>query len=100
MSHTTVKAIYPNEKHENVSELSNAWGSAPYVWDNMVRKYLPNHEGWFYGKLDDLWPLWSDKKIPLHHRAVLMMTYDRAYIAKKDYTRAANDIRRFLVDFP
>ena len=29
-----------------------------------------------------------------------MMTYDKAYVVKADYERAAKDIRSFLKDFP
>jgi len=96
MSYTTIKAIWPGEKHEDLQELRNGWGSGPVIWDAMCQKYLGARDG-VIGKL---WPLWKDQAIPEAHRAVLMMTYDRAYVTKKDYARAAADIRQFLQDFP
>lgn len=51
-------------------------------------------------KLDSLWPLWKRDDLPAHHRAVLMMTFDTAYVERLHYARAAKDIRHFLSDFP
>jgi len=102
MSYTTVLAIYPGEKVEKIEELRNAFGSAPYVWNVLCQRYYDTEDGgWIIGNtLNTLWPRWKDISIPEHQRAVLMMTYDRAYVAKKDYARATKDIRQFLMDFP
>ena len=102
MSYTTVKAIWPGEKHEDLEELRNSHGSAPPIWNAMCKKYYGtnDHTYMFDGTLDKLWPRWKDLSIPEHQRAVLMMTYDRAYVAKKDYARAAADIKKFFQDFP
>lgn len=102
MSQTTIKAIYPGEKHLDIQELSNSWGSAPVVWDAVANRYLGKNYSdlMAYGDMKELWPLWKDPTIPIEIRAVLMMTYDRLYVAKKDYARAARDIRYFLRAFP
>ncbi|MDC5046801.1 hypothetical protein OHW25_12790 [Acinetobacter baumannii] len=98
MSYTTVLAVYPNEKFEELFELRNAWGTAPVVWDAMAQTYLRKSNFMVCG--NELWPLWKDKTIPEVHRAVHLITFDRAYIEKKDFQRAAADIRTFLKDFP
>lgn len=106
MSRTTVKGIYPGEKTTNVMELRNSHGSAPPVWEAMAERYLnvtksydhPN-PGWMQLN-DTLWDLWKRHNIPVEHRMVFMLTFDRAYVAKKDYARMAEAIRKFLVDFP
>lgn len=101
MSYSTVLAIYPNEKVEDVEELRNSHGSAPIVWDAMCQRYegaAPFRCMWD-GSLDRLWPRWKDASLPEHHRAVLMMTYDHAWVAKANYARAAADIRAWLKDF-
>ena len=102
MSYTTVLAIYPNEKIEELFELRNSWGSAPVVWDSMAQKYLEVSSFMMATFKDEgkaLWALCSNKSIPAHHRTVHTMTMDRAYIEKKDFARAATDIRKFLNDF-
>ncbi|HHP4838299.1 TPA: hypothetical protein ACSBZ9_002357 [Acinetobacter baumannii] len=99
MSETTVLAIYPNEKVEELFELKNAWGSAPVIWTAMAQKYL-NASFTYHIHGNELWDLWKDKAIPLAHRAVHVMTFDRAYIVKQDFQRAVQDIRTFLNDFP
>ena len=50
--------------------------------------------------IDKLWPLANREDIPLHHRAVLAMTYDWMYVLKEHYSRAAEYIRLYLADFP
>lgn len=97
MSYTTIKAIYLNDRVEDLEELKNSHGAAPVVWDAMSQQYL--NKAYFLAD-DKLWPLWKAAYIPVHQRAVFMMTFDCAYVAKKDYKRAAVDIRKFLQDFP
>ena len=101
VSYSTIKALWPGEKQEDLETLRNSWGSAPVVWDALCQKYLgAAPHGFLNADLDRLWRLWEDATIPLYYRSVLMMTFDRAYVTKKDYTRAAQDIRSFLADFP
>lgn len=99
MSYTTIKAIWPGEKHEDLQELKNSHGSAPVIWAALCEKYYGTKNYMMPGILDRLWPRWKNLSIPEHHRSVLMMTYDRAYVVKKDYARAAKDIRNFLTEF-
>lgn len=99
MSYTTVKALWPNEKQEDFEELRNSHGSAPVIWDAMMKKYIGG-EHWLTGNIDKLWKLWERCDIPIYLRAVLMMTFDRAYVIKKDYEEAAKHIRLFLNDYP
>jgi len=103
MSSTTIKAIYPGERVEDIEELRNSWGSAPHVWDAMFKRYVPQkheYDSWMTDRDGRLWKLWDREDIPRHQRAVLGLTFDRAYVLKKDYAQAAADIRQFLQDFP
>lgn len=100
MSRTTIIHVYPNEKIECGEELHNSWGSAPYVWDFLIKRYIDSAGNMMYEKYTKiLWGMWKDKNVPLHQRAVLMMTFDRAYVLKKDYDRASKDIHLFLSDY-
>lgn len=101
MSCTTIKAIWPGEKHENFRELSNGWGSAPVIWDALSQRYLGKQPyGYSGGDMQPLWDLWKDASVPESYRAVHLLTLDRMYVLRKDYARMAKDIRAFLAEFP
>lgn len=100
MSYTTVKAIWPEEKSSDIVDLKNSHGFGPAIWTNICGRYLNNDMAWIGLQVNDLWPLWKKKSIPIHQRTVLAMTYDMAYVKKVDFIRAAKDIRLFLKDFP
>ncbi|MEI7296662.1 hypothetical protein WCQ02_31350 [Paraburkholderia tropica] len=104
MSYTNVYAVWPGERHEEIAELGNGNLSAPFVWSEMFCRYcdvrdsrFPKSEYMF--RNEELWPLWKRMDIPKQLRAVLLMTYDNAYVAREFYARAAADIREFIVDF-
>ena len=103
MSHSTLQAIWPGEKHENVREYRNSHGTAPIVWGEFCVKYLKREQYWWLHnstgpKGFELWNLWKDKAIPESHRAVLLFTLDHAYVSKPNYRRFAKDLRAFLDD--
>ena len=100
MSQTTIVAVWPNEKSECVEKLRNAWGSAPVVWNDMAVRYLDCRDNGYWSCQDKLWPLYKRNDIPLHHRAVLTMTYDNCYVKQEHYAKAAELIRMYLADFP
>jgi hypothetical protein len=52
------------------------------------------------GERERLLGLWKDPAIPKAHRAVLVLTLERAYVVKKDFLQMARDIEQFLMDFP
>jgi hypothetical protein len=106
MSYSTIKAIYYGDRTEDIFELRNSHGTAPYVWEAMAKKYLgitkaydhPN-KGWM--QLDnELWDLWKRKDVPEEHKLVFMLTFDRAYIARENYQKMSQAIKKFLLDFP
>ena len=103
MSYTTILSVWPGEKNECYRELKNSFGSAPIIWNNLCQKYYGTIPFSFFrsgNAIDKLWSRWKDPGIPEHQRAVLLMTFDRAYILKKNYPRATKDIKMFLYDFP
>lgn len=109
MSYSMLKAIYPGDRVEDLLEMRNSYGTAPYVWAAVADRYLGVKEAYSYpGKGwmqlacegDTLWNLWKRQDIPEEHRAVFMFTFDRLYVAREDYPRMAAAIERFLADFP
>lgn len=99
MSYTTVVALWPGERIATLKELSNGHGSAPVIWDALCQRYLGLRPfGWISSDLTKLWALWRDERVPLHQRAVLMLTFDRAYVTSDNYARMALDIRDCLRD--
>lgn len=53
--------------------------------------YLEWGNNWMFQDAK-LRPLWKDRKVPVHQRTALGMTYDRVFSLKNDYARAAADI--------
>ena len=100
MSRSTVLGLWPNTsiKAEYYEELSNSWQFAYVAWDALSNKHLGHKVN--LSDMDDLWPLYKRGDIPLHHRVVLCATFDDAYILRKDFAKAAEHIREFLIDFP
>lgn len=100
MSYTTIKAVWPEEKSQDLLELHNAHGAAPVVWNEIAKRYLGLKDYEYSFHCDELWPLYMRQDMPDHQRAVLMMTFDNVLVMKPDYKQAAADIRAFLTDFP
>ena len=103
MSSTKVLALWPNEKMETLEELSNSHGSAPVIWCRFCSEYLNVSELAWLSSLhvrNDLWAAYKLPAIPKQHRALLLMTFDRAYVTKSNYARADADIRAWLNAFP
>lgn len=102
MSCSTLQAIWPGEKHENIVEYRNSWGTAPIVWDAFCERHLKLEKHWWLlrgGTVPNpLWDAWKQEDIPESHRAVLLFTLDHIYVLKKDYRRFAKDLRQFLDD--
>jgi len=95
MSYSTIKAVWPGQKSEKLEELANSHGLAPVVWGTFAERYLGGRNNWLF-KSEELWPLANRSDIPVGLRAVLIMTFDKVYVEKKDYPRAAADIEAFL----
>lgn len=101
MSYSVIKAIWPKETQADIKMLSNSHGVAPVIWNELCKKYLNQPDfGWIIeGVLDKIFVRWNDLSIPEYHRSLLLMTYSGSYITKENYSRAANDIANFFVDF-
>jgi hypothetical protein len=93
MSYTTVLEVRPGEGFSEIEELRNSWLSAPLVWDVIAKRY---GTGGFFAEGDAFWNLWKDERLEPFERAVFLMTFDRAYVLKKDYAQAARDIGDFM----
>jgi len=106
MSRTTILALSPGSDKDGAVQdlrtLHNSWGSAPVIWRAFCVKYIRCAEsGFMHGDtIKEISALWQDETIPEHHRALLMMTFDRAYVSKTNYEMAASDIQKWLIDFP
>jgi len=98
MSYSAAFEIKFGKDLTEIAEFRNSHGCAPVVWGAMCSRYLGS-DSWLVSN-DRLWKLYKRKDIPEHHRAVLVMTFDHAYLTRKNFKRAANDIREFLKDFP
>lgn len=102
MSRTTIKAVWPGEKAEDYMELRNSYLWAPIAWSYLTVTHLGWEEHGWLSKLSDDWKKMTsiirNKNVPFHHKAILVMTYDRFYIERKHFERAINDISLFVKD--
>lgn len=92
-------AIHHGIKVEPIVELRNSWGSAPVVWDALSQRYLNKKPHTYLFDNAALWDLWKHLAIPEEYRMVLMLTFDKAYVASANYPRMAAAISKFLADF-
>lgn len=99
MSYTAIKAVWPGEKTETLIELKNSQGSAPLIWGAFSERYLKSKYSYLLDDENEIWSLYKRTDILPSLRAVLLMTFDRAYILKKNYEKAAADIEFFLKFF-
>ena len=81
-------------KHSGI-EYQNAWGGAPYIWEAIWSAYGERDTNWMT-RSEKLWPLAEDDRLEDFEKAVLVMTFDLAYIKSEDFLRAAKDLRDFV----
>jgi hypothetical protein len=96
MSYATIKALWPGEKHEDLKTMRNGQGIGPPIWGELSERYLGGRHQWLVGEQRNVDALYNREDVPGCLRHVLMMTFNHAYVAKKDYAEAAADIREFL----
>lgn len=100
MSSTTIIAVWPGDRTEELDELRNSHGSAPIIWNAVAQRYLGLKDLEYFQHIEQVWPLYQRSDMPAHQRAVLLMTYDNAIVLREHYLRTSMDIRAFLADFP
>lgn len=88
--------VWPGDKAETMKEFRNSWGSAPIIWDVFCQRHLGTHPYSFMQHIDEMWPVYKKPEVPEFAKAVILMTYDNALIYRKDFARAAEDLRWFL----
>jgi hypothetical protein len=97
MSYATIKALWPGEKQEDLKTMRNGQGIGPPIWGELSERYLGGRHQWLVdGRGAEVDLLYNREDVPVCLRHVLMMTFDHACVEKKDYAKAAADIREFL----
>lgn len=94
MSKTTVQHLWLGSKIEDGPEFRNSHGSAAILWHFLWQQYV-THKTDSYYLLDaqKIWDLWTDERVPECLRAMLGLTFDRAYVKRDDFRRMATDIK-------
>lgn len=101
MSYSQIVHILPGGFPQEGEILKNSFGTCPVIWEQLGKKYIsPNFHFFHEETIKKLWDLWKDPIIPLPYRAVLLITFDRAYVVQDDFQKLAGDIDIFLRDFP
>jgi hypothetical protein len=104
MSTTSVYALF-NTKVTLLSELRNGHGSGPPVWDYISLKLTGEKFQMFDRvKAKAFWELWKDKRLNWEEKAVLLSTFDSAYIETEHLGNFADACRsvhkRIIEDTP
>jgi len=102
MSRTTLYAVGADGEVQEYAEFRNSHGSAGYVWRVMGDRYIgPDaySTALFSDGMQRLWDLWRDTILPLHHRAVMLFTFDHVMVRAEDFVRLAEDMEAFVRDF-
>ena len=86
MSYTSVYSVYKT-KATCLAELRNSHGSAPAIWDYISIKCTGEKFPMF--NPDGFWKLWKDPCLSENERAVLLSTYDMAFVEVEHLERFA-----------
>lgn len=94
MSHTTVMVFKNDDAKtiDDVCDLRNAWGTAPVIWD-----YIAGVSGksWIVPN-EEYWQQWRNTNIAIDARIVFAMCFDRCFISRDNFNRAADAIDGFI----
>lgn len=86
MSRACLLKVYKSKASWEL-ELANSHGGAAVLWNYLWKIYCSDgfEKSWFMaeGQLDRLDKILDDPKTPLHHKAGLILTYDRSVILKE-----------------
>lgn len=99
MSYTTTYQLYKT-KVVPIREHRNGHGSGPAIWDYISVK-LRGHPFSYSDNDADFWPLYKDSRLDRDEQAVLLSTYDYAYVeAAKlaQFAAAARKLHALIID--
>jgi hypothetical protein len=98
MSCTSVYAVYKT-KATCIKELKNGWGSGPAVWDYISLKCTGERMPSF-GDNKEFWKLWKSDKLTTNEKAVLLSTYDMAFVEVdrlKEFSEACHCLHEKII---
>lgn len=97
MSYTSVYELYKT-KVNCISELRNGHGSGPAIWDYISQKLY----GEKFNMFDDekFWSSYKDLRLSRDEKAVLLATYDKAFIEVghlKEFASACKKLHALII---
>jgi len=102
MSYTTIYATPEIGEMYEVADFKNAFRSAFLVWDQLSEKYLGSGVAPRMGsleKMQEVWDIAKRRDIPVHHRIVMMMTFDKVVVKAKNFNRLIKAIGDYAAEF-
>lgn len=91
MSYTSVYELFKT-KANCIAELRNGHGSGPAVWDYISFRVLGKKFDMFNDK--EFWPCYKSDKLSWDEKAVLLATYDKAFVEIENLQEFANACRK------
>ncbi len=96
MSYVELLGVRSDMTTTKLLALHNAAHWAIDLWAHLYDAHI--EAGLDYGerfvRRERVWPLSDDPRVPLAHRRVLGMTFERAIVRAADYAQAASDMRQ------
>lgn len=99
MSCTSLYELF-GTKVNCIAELHNGHGSGPAIWDYISNK-LRGKDFSIFDDDKNFWPLYKDARLDDDERAVLLSTYDRAFIEVdrlNDFAEACQKIHPLIIE--
>lgn len=112
MSYSTLYVFGPDGLASNHEEFRNGWGSAPRVWDALVKRHktamYPDRQErdleYVNGlsNAEDLWKMAEDGRLALAwwELNLLRWTYDQSYLKREDFQLMVESIEAFETAYP
>jgi hypothetical protein len=100
MSYSAIYLVYRTSV-KRVAEFSNAWGSAPPLWDYLWKTRIDSQSSWLaHQEWEELWALVHDRSVPAEQRLCLAWCWDNGIVplAKvHKMAQACDDVSDFLL---
>lgn len=99
MSHTSTYELY-RTKVNCISEHRNGHGSGPAIWDYISQKLRGERFDFMYNS-NEFWPLYKDQRLDDDERAVLLSTYDNAFVEVghlEEFASACRKLHKLILE--
>ena len=102
MSYTEMYKVNSDGTVHHAAEFRNSFRGAFLVWKQMGERYLGIDAGKaiaYNESMQEVWNLWKSPDVPLHHRIVMMSTFDHVMVRRENLPRLIAAIEKYALSF-